>query len=94
MDNKLAAADAYVLALRTGEVPAVKQIGQYLASDVVLTTGSAARKATISGYDDVLNRVTGEWPNTPVFAKGFWAPARLDSDNAGSGRDLPRHGAR
>jgi len=93
LDHKLVAADAYVLALRTGEVPAVKQIGQYLASDVVLTTGSGARKATISGYDDVLNRVTGEWPNTPVFVKGFWSPARLDGEKARVDATFPGMGA-
>lgn len=93
MDKKLLAAEAYVLALRTGEVPAVKNLSQYLARDVVLNTGAPGRKTTVSGYDDVLNRVTGEWPNTPVFVRGFWSAPRLDGDKAKVDATFPGMGA-
>ena len=93
MDNKLQAADAYVLALRTGEIPASQNASQYLAPDVVLTVGSAARKNTVSGYDDVLARISGEWPNTPVFVKGFWSAARLEGDKARVDATFPPMGA-
>jgi hypothetical protein len=93
MDKRLQAADAYVLALRTGEVPATRNLSQYLAPEVSLTTGSGARKATITGHDAVLDRVTGEWPNTPVFVKGFWSAARLDGDQARVDATFPPMGA-
>ena len=93
MDNKLQAADAYVLALRTGEIPASKNASQYLAPDVVLTIGAGARKTTVSGYDDVLARISGEWPNTPVFVRGFWSAARLDGDKARVDATFPPMGA-
>ncbi|HEY2596080.1 MAG TPA: hypothetical protein VGK33_19480, partial [Chloroflexota bacterium] len=93
MDNRLQAADAYVLALRTGEIPASKAASQYLAPDVVLTIGSGARKTTVSGYDDVLARISGEWPNTPVFVRGFWSAARLDGDKARVDATFPPMGA-
>jgi hypothetical protein len=80
LDKRLQAAEAYVLALRTGEVPATQAAGQHLAKDVVLNTVSGGRRATFSGYDEVLHRITGEWPNTPVFVKGFWSFARVDGD--------------
>jgi hypothetical protein len=93
VDNRLQAADAYVLALRTGEIPASKNASQYLARDVVLTIGSGARKNTVSGYDDVLARISGEWPNTPVFFRGFWSPARLEGDKARVDATFPAMGA-
>jgi hypothetical protein len=93
VDNRLQAADAYVLALRTGEIPASKNASQYLAPDVVLTIGSGARKTTVSGYDDVLGRISGEWPNTPVFVRGFWSPAHLDGDKARVDATFPPMGA-
>ena len=93
MDDKLLAAEAYVQALRTGEVPAVKRVGQYLADDVVLTTGAAGRQQTISGYDEVLNRVTGEWPNTPVFVRGFWSEPRNEGDTVKVDGTFPPLGA-
>jgi general stress protein 26 len=93
LDKKLRAAEAYVLALRTGEVPATRAAGQFLAKDVVLTTGPAARKATITGYDAVLDRITGEWPNTPVFVRGFWSAPRLEGDGARVDATFPPMGA-
>ena len=93
MDNRLQAADAYVLALRTGEIPASKNASQYLAPDVVLTLGSGARKNTITGFDNVLARISGEWPNTPVFFRGFWSAARLDGDKAKVDATFPPMGA-
>ena len=93
VDNRVQAADAYVLALRTGEIPASKNASQYLAPDVVLTVGSGARKTTVTGYDDVLARISGEWPNTPVFVRGFWSAARLEGDKARVDATFPPMGA-
>src|SRR5262249_26302176 len=47
----------------------------------------------ITGYDDVLDRVTGEWPNTPVFVRGYWSPARLDGEQARVDATFPPMGA-
>jgi hypothetical protein len=93
VDKKQLAADAYVLALRTGEPSATKNVSQYLAPEVVLTLGPAGRKTTITGFDAVLDRVTGEWPNTPVFVRGFWSAARLDGDQAKVDATFPPMGA-
>jgi hypothetical protein len=93
LDKRLRAAEAYVLALRTGEVPATRAASQYLAKDVVLTTGSAARKTTVTGYDAVLERITGEWPNTPVFVRGFWSEPRLDGESVKVDSTFPAMGA-
>jgi hypothetical protein len=93
VDKRLDAADAYILALRTGEVPAVKQASAVLAHDVVLNTGPATRRVTVSGHDAVLERVTGEWPNTPVFVRGFWSAARFDGDQARVDATFPPMGA-
>ena len=69
------AAEAYVRALRTGESTAVEDVAQHLAKDVVLkgATVWGRQGATVDGFDDVLYRVTGQWPNTPVYVKGFWS---------------------
>jgi len=93
MDKKQLAADAYVLALRTGEPSATRNVSQYLARDVVLKTGPAGRQTTVSGFDDVLERVTGEWPNTPVFVKGFWSAARVEGEQAKVDATFPPMGA-
>jgi hypothetical protein len=75
MSSRTQAAEAYIKALRTGEPSATQLASQYLADDVVLTTGNDE----ISGHDNVLKRITGQWPLTPVFQHaGFSAPREED----------------
>jgi hypothetical protein len=75
MSSRTQAAEAYVKALRTGEPSATQQASQYLADDVVLATG----QDEITGHDNVLKRITGQWPLTPVFQHaGFSAPQEED----------------
>ncbi|MBV8716090.1 MAG: pyridoxamine 5'-phosphate oxidase family protein [Chloroflexi bacterium] len=93
MDHKLEAAEAYVLAMRTGEVPATRAAAQHLAKDVVLNLTAGQRRNTISGYDAVVDRITGEWPNTPVFVKGFWSFARSDGNQVKVDATFPPMGA-
>jgi predicted pyridoxine 5'-phosphate oxidase superfamily flavin-nucleotide-binding protein len=93
LDPKLEAAEAYVLAMRTGEVPATRAAGQHLAKDVVLNLTAGQRRNTITGYDAVLDRVTGEWPNTPVMVKGFWSFARHAGDQVKVDATFPPMGA-
>jgi general stress protein 26 len=93
LEPKLEAAEAYVLALRTGEVPATRAAAQHLAKDVVLNLKAGARQNTISGFDAVVDRITGEWPNTPVFVKGFWSFARPEGDQVKVDGTFPPMGA-
>jgi hypothetical protein len=70
------AAEAYVKALRTGEPSATKAAGECLAEDVVLKAGNDE----ISGHAAVLARITGQWPQTPVFVQGYWSAPQEDGD--------------
>src|SRR6266540_7183878 len=88
-------AEAYLLALRTGEVPATQEAGKYLAKDVQLFGAPVwgRQGASIDGYDDVLYRITGEWPNTPVYVKGFWSEAKPEGDQLKISGTFPAMGA-
>jgi hypothetical protein len=55
--------------MRTGDHDAAKKAAPFLAKDVVVQAGQ--RK--FEGYDEVLKRITGTWPNTPVYIKGDWS---------------------
>ena len=71
------AAEAYVKAMRTGEPSATRLAGESLAEDVVLKTGNDE----LSGRDNVLARITGQWPLTLVYAQAFWSAPRPDGDD-------------
>src|SRR5215208_2258319 len=71
MSSRTLAAEAYIKALRTGEPSAAQLASQYLAEDVVLSTG----QTEVAGRDEVVKRITGQWPLTPVFQHaGFGVP--------------------
>ena len=75
MSSRIQAVEAYVKALRTGEPSATRRVSQFLADDVILATG----QDEIAGYDAVLDRLTGQWPLTPVLQHaGFAAPREQD----------------
>ncbi|MGH2365348.1 MAG: pyridoxamine 5'-phosphate oxidase family protein [Chloroflexota bacterium] len=95
MDQRLRAAEAYVLAVRTGEVPATAAAAKHIASDVVLNGATVwgRQGSTLNGKDDVVYRITGEWPNTPVMVKGFWSEPRLEGDKAKVDATFPAMGA-
>jgi hypothetical protein len=83
MSSRIQAAEAYIKALRTGEPSASQLASNYLADDVVLATA----QGEVTGRDEVVKRITGQWPLTPVFQHaGFGAPQesgdtiRLDAD--------------
>src|SRR5919204_3673798 len=89
MSTRARAAEAYVKALRTGEPSAAHLAGQYLADDVVLSTG----QSEVTGRDEVVKRITGQWPLTPVFQHaGFGAPQEADGTITVEG-ELPPLGA-
>ena len=71
------AVEAYVKALRTGEPSATALASQSLAEDVVLKTANEE----ISGRDNVLKRITGQWPLTPVYVQGYWSAPQEEGDD-------------
>ncbi len=72
-NEQIAAAQAYVNALSTGDKQAAKAASPHLAEDVTLKAGPRE----FSGHDDVLARITGVWPLTPVYRKTTW-PAPIE----------------
>ena len=95
MDKRIIAAEAYLLALRTGEVPATAEAEKHLADNVKLNGATVWGRsgATLEGKTDVLYRITGEWPNTPVYVKGFWSDAKLEGDKVKVTATFPAMGA-
>ena len=70
--ERLAAADAYAKALATGDKGAAAAADKHIAQDVVSTVGNR----TFEGHDEVLSRITGVWPQTPVYRNGTWGAAK------------------
>lgn len=89
MSSRTQAAEAYIKALRTGEPSATQAASQYLADDVVLATANDE----ITGHANVLKRITGQWPQTPVFQHaGFGTPQESDGQIKAEG-EIPPMGA-
>src|SRR4051794_1559580 len=89
MSSRTQAAEAYIKALRTGEPSATQTASQYLADDVVLVTANDE----VTGRDNVVKRITGQWPLTPVFQHaGFSTPQETDGQIKMEG-ELPPMGA-
>ena len=88
MSTRTQAAEAYIKALRTGEPSATDLAGQYLAEDVELSTGNDE----ISGRANVLQRLTGQWPLTPVFQHAGFTTQESDGQITAEG-ELPPMGA-
>ena len=95
MNKRIQGAEAYVLSMRTGEIPAVEQARKYLAPDVKLTGATVwgRQGATVEGREDVLYRITGVWPNTPVYVKGFWSEPKEEGDKVKVSATFPAMGA-
>ena len=72
--DQIAAAKAYIDALSTGDHALAKVASPLLADDVTLKSGPR----DFIGHDDVLARITGVWPMTPVYRKTIW-PAPTDA---------------
>src|SRR3979411_2555677 len=89
MSSRTEAAEAYVKALRTGEPSATQLAGQYLADDVVLAAG----QDEISGHDNVLKRITGQWPLTPVFVHAGFSAPREENGQVKVDAEFPPMGA-
>jgi hypothetical protein len=68
-ERRIAASEAFVRALRTGEFSAARTLETFLALGVAFRTGGKE----IAGRDAVVARATGQWVLTPVFAQGEWS---------------------
>jgi hypothetical protein len=90
MSSRTQAAEAYVKALRTGEPSATQQASQYLADDVVLAT---AGQDEIAGHDNVLKRLTGQWPLTSVFVHAGFSAPREENGQVKMDAEFPPMGA-
>ncbi len=73
-ERQLEAAKAYVDALSTGDKALAETASPHLAPDIVVTAG----QRTFEGHDEALARITGVWPQTPVYRKTTW-PAPVDA---------------
>jgi hypothetical protein len=89
MSARTQAAEAYVKALRTGEPSATQHASQYLAEDVVLVTA----QGEVAGRNEVLKRITGQWPLTPVFQHAGFAAPREEDGTVKVEADFPPMGA-
>jgi hypothetical protein len=89
MSSRAQAAEAYIKALRTGEPTAAQIASQYLADDVVLSTG----QAEIAGREEVTKRITGQWPLTPVFQHAGFGPPQESGDTLKLEAEFPPFGA-
>ncbi|MGH2363734.1 MAG: pyridoxamine 5'-phosphate oxidase family protein [Chloroflexota bacterium] len=89
MNSRVAAAEAYVQSLKTGEPSAAERAAKHLAPDAVLSTG----REEVKGRDEVLKRVTGQWPFTPVLIHGGWSDPIPEGDQLKVHADFPALGA-
>jgi hypothetical protein len=89
MSSRTQAAEAYIKALRTGEPSATQAASQVLAEDVVLATANDE----ISGHANVLKRITGQWPLTPVFQHAGFGPPQESDGTVKLEGELPPMGA-
>ena len=89
MSSRTQAAEAYIKALRTGEPSATQSASQFLADDVVLATA----QGEVSGRTEVLKRITGQWPLTPVFQHAGFGPLDESNGTIKAEADIPPMGA-
>ena len=89
MAVNMKAVDALVQSIRTGEYIAGVRALKFLAQDVTMKAGPAE----VSGLDEVGARVTGIWPNTPVFMHGAWMEPEVSGDTVKVGATFAGFGA-
>jgi uncharacterized pyridoxamine 5'-phosphate oxidase family protein len=88
-DKRQEAVEAYVQSMKSGEVGASERASKCIAADAVLVAGNQE----VSGHDAVLARVTGQWPQTPVYTLGGWSAPEPDGDRLKVHADFPAMGA-
>lgn len=75
-ERRLSAFDAVLRSLRTGEFTAVAEATATFAPSVSYHSGNV----DVSGKDAVAERLNGQWPLTPVYAKGEWTEPEASGD--------------
>ena len=88
-NQRAQATEAFVKSLKSGEASASERLSPHLAPDVVLSTG----QQEVKGHDEVLKRVTGQWPNTPIYLYGSWSDPQPDGDRLKVHGEFPPLGA-
>jgi hypothetical protein len=88
-EARLAAVEAVVRAIRTGEHCAAIVATKFLSTKVAMN----ANGVELVSCDAVVDRITGQWPFTPVLAQGEWSlPEKID-DGIRIGAEFPGLGA-
>ena len=88
-DKRVQAAEAVVQSMRTGERIASNRAAEQLAEDVVLDTG----REQVKGKPAVLERISGEWPFTPIYKIGGWSDPQPEGDALKVSATFPALGA-
>ena len=88
-DKRIQAAEAIVQSIRTGERVASNRAAEFLAEDVILDTG----REEVKGKAAVLERISGEWPFTPIYKIGGWSDPQVDGDTLKVTATFPALGA-
>jgi hypothetical protein len=88
-DVRHEAIEAYVQSMKSGEVGAAARASKYIAPDAVLMAGNQE----VQGHDQVLARITGQWPQTPVYTLGGWSDPQPDGDQLKVHADFSAMGA-
>lgn len=83
------AVHAYIRALRSGEGSAARRAEPFLDETVVLSLGSQQAH----GRANVMNHITGNWPDTPVFQMGGWGDPVFNDAIATVEAEFPAFGA-
>jgi hypothetical protein len=88
-DKRTQAAEAVVQSMRTGERVASSRAAEHLDDNVVLDTG----REQVKGKTAVLERISGEWPFTPIYKIGGWSDPEPDGDKLRVTATFPPLGA-
>jgi hypothetical protein len=88
-EDRRAAVDAVVRAMRTGEHSAAIVAAKFLASRVVMN----ANGVELASRDAVIDRISGQWAFTPVLAQGEWSLPEKVADGLKVTAEFPGLGA-
>src|SRR5579863_9887254 len=87
-ERRLSALDAVLRSLKTGEYTAVQEAAATFAPSIVYKSGTTE----VSGTAAVAERLTGQWPLTPVYAKGEWTEPETSGENVRISASFPTFG--
>jgi hypothetical protein len=88
-ERRQSAFDAVLRALRTGEATAAEEAEAAFAPAIVLRSGGT----DVTGPAAVAERLNGQWPLTPVYAKGEWSEPEVAGDSVRVSATFPTFGS-